>query len=69
MNSEALKYENYFSFKATKTASEIESYGIKLEFNHDAQPMEYYKILLSMGFTGIKIESKSYPLEHFLSLK
>ena len=54
---------------ATPTKGEEGKYDMTLSFSYDAPIQSVHKMLLSYGFTAIKIDNKEYPLNHLLTLK
>ena len=68
MQIETDKYSNYISFSATKDGDR-NSFIVSISYNHVAQPMEFYKIMMTIGITGLKVEGKEQPLDYLLNIK
>lgn len=69
MQRKAEDFGTSMRLSVTPDKEQSDKYSLSLQFDHEAQYAEIYKIVLYFGFTGVKISSEEFALDHLLTIK
>ncbi|MCF8372326.1 MAG: hypothetical protein K9H64_11930 [Bacteroidales bacterium] len=69
MQRKAEDFGTSMRLSVTPDKEQNDKYSMSLQFDHEAQYAEIYKIVLYFGFSGVKINTEEFALDHLLNIK